>query len=107
MRTFLYDIRRTDGQETRVIIDEISANSLYEQLAADLNLASDGKSVNRWKLSEEIPENVVVRGEHTQVLFKRKDGQMYFFDDAGGVWTLSTSFYLDEQHAPAGEFVRY
>lgn len=103
MKTYLYDIRRTDGQETRVIIDEVSAKSLYEQLAADLG--SKEPEADEWRFASEIPDGVTVIGKNTGVKFRREDGKTYFLG-TNKTWLLSESFFLDEELAKDGGFVR-
>lgn len=111
MKTFLYDVRTTEGRSIRLSLDEKTTRELAAQIEQDLEpktvvqaaeIHRLPRSYNRIK---EVPPHMHVRGSRKQKVFKRdEDGLVRYW--SGSEWNVSRSFWRDEELA-GGFFVEF
>lgn len=104
MKAYIYDVHTVEGEHIRMTLTENEATKLYNKIDDDLGVTEEPEQ-NEWKLAADIPDNTIVIGKNTGVKFRREDGKTYFLG-TNKTWLLSESFYLDEEQAVDGGFLR-
>lgn len=104
MKAYIYDVHTVEGEHIRMTLTENEATKLYNKIDDDLGVTEEPEA-DEWRFASEIPDGVTVIGKNTGVKFRREDGKTYFLG-TNKTWLLSESFYLDEEQAENGGFVR-